>query len=431
MTAAVDGVRRRGLLRRPAFRRLWLAGLVTETGDWLLLIALPVFVLQLTGSALVTSTVFLLELVPTLAFGPIAGVLADRWDRRRTLVGVSLAQAALLLPLLAVDGRGDLWIVYAVTVAESALATLNEPVRMALLPALVPADDLVAANGLTGLASNLARLAGGALGGVLLAVGGLGGVVLADAVTFGVAAALLASRAGAGRPARDGRPAAAGAEPTEARECGLLRPLLDGLAVIRGDRRLRGTLSVFALMSLAQGAFVVLFVLFVVRSLDGGAAEVGLLRGVQAIGGIIGGLLVGVLARRLAPSTLVGLSLIGFGVVDAAIWNGPALASALALYVGLFIAAGVPGIASVAGLTSLIQTLTPDRYRARVISAHVAVFGALQALGMLVAGLLSDTVGLLVLLNAQAALYVLAGLVALRMLAAPRPIAATVRAGTA
>src|SRR6185437_1135088 len=94
------------LLSRPGFRRLWTSGAVSETGDWLLLIALPVYVPTLT-----TSTVFLLELAGALAASPLAGVLADRWDRRRLLIGASLTQAALLLPLLAVDGRGTLWIV--------------------------------------------------------------------------------------------------------------------------------------------------------------------------------------------------------------------------------------------------------------------------------------------------------------------------------
>jgi len=117
-----------------------------------------------TGSSLVTSTVFLLGLLPGLVVGPLVGVLVDRWDRRRTLVTVSLAQAVLLLPLLAVRGHQQLWIVYAVTAVEAALGHLFQPAKNAQVPALVPAEQLVAANSLTGLTDNLARLVGGPMG---------------------------------------------------------------------------------------------------------------------------------------------------------------------------------------------------------------------------------------------------------------------------
>jgi len=401
------------LRRRPAFARLWLAGTVSETGDWLVLIALPVYVLQLTGSALVTSTVFLLELAAAVLAGPLAGVLADRWDRRRTLVGCSLAQAALLLPLLAVDGRGDLWIVYAVVAVEAVLATLNEPVRQALLPAVVAEDELAAAAGQLGVGANIARLVGGALGGVLLDAYGLGGVVLGDAVTFLLAAAVLAGPTALGPvPAR----------PTSSRPVErAARAWVAGLAVIRDRRALRGTLAVTALMALAQGAFVVLFVVFVLRELGGGGSEVGLLRGVQAVGGILGGLAVGWLARRLGPAALVGAGLGVFALLEAAIWNGPAATTALPLYVVLFVAAGVPGIVVLSGLMSVLLSATPDAFRGRVASTHAGVFGVLQAAGMLLAGLLVEPIGLLPVLNAQVAVLAVAAVMAVLL---PRSAAA-------
>ncbi len=371
----------------------------------------------MTGSSLVTSTVFLLGLLPGLVVGPLVGVLVDRWDRRRTLVTVSLAQAVLLLPLLAVRGHQQLWIVYAVTAVEAALGHLFQPAKNAQVPALVPAEQLVAANSLTGLTDNLARLVGGPMGGIILRLGGLQGVVLCDAASFLIAALLLArgpSRAGTQAPAAG----AAAADPVAGgpTAAGLLGQWLAGLGLIRRDRRLGGALAVIAVSSVAQGIFVVLFVVFVIRVLHGGASEVGLLRGVQAIGALIGGMLLAPLGQRLAPRRLAGAGMLAFGLVDLAIWNGPSLTTQQGLYVGLFIAAGIPGIAAVTGLASLVQANTPDQFRGRIFSAYFTVSDGFQALGMLLAGLLADPIGLLPVLNGQAALYLLAGLLALTVL---------------
>jgi Na+/melibiose symporter-like transporter len=396
-----------GLLRRRGFGLLWAGGLISETGDWLLLVGLPVWVLEATGSSLVTATVFLVGLLPSLLAGPIAGVLVDRWDRRRTLVAVSLAQAAFLLPLLAVHGRDQLWIVYLVTAVESVLAQLNDPARNALLPALVEERELVGANGLIGLNGNLARLVGSPLGGVLVEVAGLPGLVLGDALSFLVGAALLAlvrPHAAARAPAASASAAAAG---------GFVREWLDGLAVTLRSRRLRWALLVSALASVAQGIFTVLFVLFVTRVLRGDGAEVGLLRGVQAIGGILGGLLVVGLASRLAPGRLLGASLLVFGAISLALWNGPHLTTAAPLYAGLFVAAGVPAVAMLTALTALVQTETPGAYLGRVFATFLGTYNGLQALGMLLAGLLGDALGVVTVLNGQAGIYLLAGVVGL------------------
>ena len=399
------------LLSRPGFRRLWTSGAVSETGDWLLLIALPVYVLQLTGSTLTTSTVFLLELAGALAASPLAGVLADRWDRRRLLIGASLTQAALLLPLLAVDGRGTLWIVYLVTAAQAVLSTANDPVRQALLPAAVGPGELAPAAAQLGIAANLARLVGGALGGLLLQAYGLTGVVLADAGTFVLAALLLTGWSTPGVVRGTDGPAAPG------------RDWLAGLTVIRSDRRLAGGVAVGALLSVAQGMFVVLFVVFVLRQLGGEAGEVGLLRGVQAVGGIAGGAVLGAVVGRFAPRTLVAAGCFGFGAVCLVIWNGPAVTTAAPPYLVLFAVVGVPIAAAMAGLTTVLLGGTPDEFRGRVMSTLVVADASAQAAGTLLAGALIGVVGLLPLLQAHAGLGLAAGVVALVALrAADRPV---------
>jgi MFS family permease len=469
------------LLRRRDFGLLWAGGLISETGDWFLLVGLPVWVFQLTGSSLVTATVFLVGLLPGLVVGPLAGVLVDRWDRRRTLVAVSLAQAAFLLPLLAVDGRDRLWVVYLVMAVEAALGQLNDPARNALVPSLVPPGDLVGANALIGLTSNLARLTGSPLGGVLVDLAGLPGLVIGDAVSFLAGAGLLALVGRRARPSATGSsgppavaptgppadgplavaPTSAGPTPTSPgaranaasrcetprrgsvadRELGrsrvstaprpaapgaaapgpaapgpardFVREWLDGLRATVRDHGLRWGLVVDGMAAVAQGIFTVLFVLFVTRELGGDGAQVGLLRGVQAIGGLAGGVLVVGLARRLEPGRLLGAGLLVFALVDLAIWNGPLVTTVGWLYLGLFVAAGIPGVGVMTGLTSLVQERAGEAYLGRVFATYYGSFNGLMALGMLAAGLLGDAVGVVAVLNGQAVLYLAAGVVAL------------------
>jgi MFS family permease len=379
------------VLRRRDTRALWLAGLVSETGDWLLLIALPIVVYQLTGSTLGTALAFLVELAPPIVLGPLAGRLADRWDQRRALRAICAAQAVALLPLLLVHHRSGLWIVYAVITVQAALATLFDPSRNALLPALVPADELVEANSLFSLTANIGRLGGGPLGGLLLAFGGLTTIVAADAVSFALAALLLTgvrTRSGPVRPAAG--PGVAPRIPAAAR------------------RPIRATLSMAAIGAVAQGLFAVLFVPFVARALAGDAAETGLLRGVQAVGAIAAGLLLATVARRWRPAALAVGGAALFGLLDLALWNAPRLTTAEPLYVVLFAAVGAPGTAMVTGLVSTLQQAAPAGTAGRVFGAFNTTFAAGQAVGMVAGGVLGDRLGVVAVLNAQGCLYLLA-----------------------
>jgi MFS family permease len=196
----------------------------------------------------------------------------------------------------------------------------------------------------------------------------------------------------------------------------VLEEWVDGLRVVLGDRGLRWGLVVDGLAAIAQGIFMVLFVLFVARELGGDGAEVGLLRGVQAVGGLAGGALVVGLARRLEPGRLLGTSLLVFGLISLAVWNGPAFTTAGWPYLVLFMAVGIPGIGFLTGLTALVQERSPDAYLGRVLATFLGSFNGLMALGMLLAGLLGDAVGVVPVLNGQAVLYLLAGLLALATL---------------
>jgi predicted MFS family arabinose efflux permease len=377
----------------PAFRRLWVAGLVSDCGDWLLFIALPLVVFELSGSAFGASVAFLLELGPAIALAPLAARLATRFDRRFVMAMVSAGQAVVLLPLLVVDSASDLPILYAVIAAHASLAALFEPAKNSMLPDLVGINSLVSANALVGLNQNLGRLIGGPLGGVLLATGGLDSIVLVDAATYVNSAALILSL-----------PRTTLADSSEVESAGVL-------AALRA-RGIRGTFVLLFVTSIAQGMFLVLFVLFVVGPLNGTETEVGLLRGIQAVGAIAAAVIVGLLARRWDPEVLTAGSILVFGVISLLTWNLPAVTTELGLYVVLFALVGAPGVIMATGFVSTLQIRTAPHERAAALAAMGGVMACGQAVGLVLGGLADGPIGLLRLLQLQGVLYLTAAVIA-------------------
>ncbi len=400
-------------LGQPDFRSLWVAGLVSDAGDWMLLVSLPIVVYSLTGSALGTSFAFLAELAPGVLLAPVAGKLADVVDRRTLMLAVTLLQAAALLPLLLVQGHSGLGLLYGVIVAQAVLSTFFDPAKNALLPALLPAKELVSGNSLVALNNGLGRLAGGPLGGLLLAAGDLRAIVVADAGSFLIAAWLIArlprtttAPAGTSAPlAGTSAPLGMTAPP----------PPRGFLAALRG-REIRAGLLVAFVADIAQGIFVVLFIIFVARRLHGGSGEIGLLRGIQAVGAIGAGLILSFASRSGSAARLTAVAALVFGGLDLAVWNAPALTTAVPVYIALFIAVGAPGIVMETGLISLLQASSAEAERGRVFGALTLVSNAGQAIGMLGAGILTGPIGLMPMLNAQGCLYLAAGLLAMRAL---------------
>ncbi|NEN07079.1 MFS transporter [Diaminobutyricibacter tongyongensis] len=399
--------RQRSPLRQRNFALVWSSSFVSDAGDWLLMIALPLFAFAVTGSALGASTVFLAELLPALVLGSFLGVLVDRWDHRRTMIVVNLLQGLFLLPLLFASAE-HIWIVYIVAAVEACLAALFNPARQALVPRLVEPDQLGTGNSLMAVSENLARLIGSPLGGLAFATVGLPGVVMVDAATYVVSAILVA----ASRPIPAPAEAADGPLP----RIHFLHQWVDGLSTIRRTRPL-GTIAVLTLLGqFAQGIFLVLFIVYVVQQLDAGDTAVGLLRGVQAIGGVAGGLLVGVLIRRVSPRALVGWGFVLFGAISMLTWNLYSVTTAIGVYVALFIVVGIPAVATTAGEITIVQKVTPPDALGRVIASVQTLGGAAQGLGLLAAGLLVQHVDVVTILNGQATVYILCGLIGLAFL---------------
>src|SRR4051794_19501384 len=285
------------LLRRaPDLRLLLGAGLVSMTGDWLLAVGLAYSVYALTGSTLASAAALLSSFIPQVLVGSVAGVFVDRWDRKRTMVVANLVLAAGLLPLLLVTGAERIWIVYAVLAGESVVEVFFAPAEQALLPRVVPDDGLVAANGLTGQVQNLARLLGSGLGGLVAALGGITAVAVLDGATFLVGALLVSRIRASGRV--ESIEVEGASQIVRGRLATLGQEWRAGLRATWHSPVVRALVIFTLITSAGEGIMGTLFAPYVRHVLHSGAQVYGVITGVQAIGGILGGFLVATMAER-------------------------------------------------------------------------------------------------------------------------------------
>lgn len=191
MTSGLRGIRIdvTPLRTQPAFRRLFIGGLVTSLGSMVTYVAIPFQIAELTDSFIAVGLIGLAELLPLVIFGLYGGSLADRVDRRVLVVGGELA-AGLLVGVLALNAflpSPQLWVIYVVAMLFAAVDGLQRPSLDAMLPRLVPQDQLSAAGALNSMRMNVAALAGPAVGGIIISIWGVGAAYLFDVLTFAIA----------------------------------------------------------------------------------------------------------------------------------------------------------------------------------------------------------------------------------------------------
>jgi MFS family permease len=398
-----------GVLRHRDFSLLWWGGLVSVAGDWMLMAVLPYVVYVRTGSTIATAGMTVAELLPGILLGSVAGVLVDRWDRRRVLLAGNLLQAATVLLLLMFADGGMLWVVYVVAAAQSALSSFTMPAENSLLPTLVGPEELVPANALNALNNRVGRLAGLPLGPLIYAGGGLGAVAAADAATFLVAAGLVALMGV--------RPPAADEGETVTGPGRFLSEWLDGLGLVRRDRSIGMLFVVFGLMTFGGTMLDPLAAPWVRDVLHGGAGVYALLMVVHSVAGIGGSLLVGSYGARLSPRTLCGVGSLLAGCLLLVRFNVPVLGVAVVLS----LVSGITSVASSVGVETLAQQRVPEAYRGRVFGSLQATIWLMSLLGAALGGVGAERVGVVGMLDVASALVGLAGVVVLLTLPARTP----------
>ena len=402
------------VLRQRNFSLLWFGQLISIIGDWVLFIALPYYVYNLTGSALATGGMFIAETVPRLLLGSLAGVFVDRWDRKRTMIAADLSRAVVLLLLLTVRSVEWLWLVYVVAFTESAISQFFVPAKSAVIPRLVQERDLMAANSLDALSDALTRLIGPSLGGALMSFLGLSSVVLLDTGSYVISAMLILLITAPMDPAGERVTSSKG---SVAAWAAVWQEWLEGLRLVKGQQLVAGLFAVTGIAMIAQGIINVLLVVFVKDVLGGGALEFGWLATAQGVGGLIGGFVIGQVGQAVQPTRLTIVGVWAAGLIFLAMVNFPSLLLALGL-TGLL---GLPAMGYMISAQTLLQATVADRYRGRVFGAYGTTNALLMLVGMGLAAALGDALGVVPVLDLAGGLFLVAGVVGLPMLKQEEP----------
>ncbi len=403
-------------LRIRDFRLLWGGSVISALGTWLLVLAIPAHVLLVTGSLRDTGLTLAAQYLPVLILGPVAGVVTDRWDRRRLMIATSLFRAGAVAVMLLGISPGRYWVLYGALIAESSGGVLYLPAWQARTPALVGTGTLLSsANSLNALADGAVRLIGGPLGGVLLAAFGVRWLICADAVSYLLSAAanaLTTRPAGKQADRKTARPAGEQADRKTAIGR-VFRDLAEGGRVLRGQPVARGLLLVTVIFLAANAALSAMLIPLGVRRL-GGSEHTGILLSALGVGFLLAAPLLRALLDRVQPRTLLTACLAATAAGQFGLFTSTSLATALpaAVAVGLF------GSMSEVVPQTALQRVIPNAVLGRISAVFLTGEAAVGLVGAVAGPFLAQAVHLAGL--AIVASLVTLGAAALTRLVVPR-----------
>jgi len=372
------------------FRRLWLAQIVSEIGDWFYTLSIYTLLLQLTGHASSVALALVLQVLPQTLVGPAAGVINDRLRRKHVMIAADLVRFGVVLAMLFVRSRSMVWLVYPLLLAETIMAAFFEPARSAVIPNIAAQGEVLIANTLSSATWSMNLLIGASVGGVVAAFFGRDAVFILNALSFLASAVLIGGM-------RFVEPHAESAAPLHPRDLADFSPVLEGIRYVRNHRTLLPTVFAKAGELMIGPSWVIFTVMgaheFAVHWHNADAARgsmlgMSILLGGRGLGALVGPLFsarwAGRSDRRLQLGILFGYLIIavGYGTLGSCrtVW----MASACAML------AHMGGSTVWVFSTTLLQLHTEDRFRGRVFSADLGFSMLTIAAGAYLCGRLLD-----------------------------------------
>ena len=360
----------------PDFWRLWYVGLTVFVVRWLETVAVAIVVYQRTGSAFLVAMMTMLRLLPMGLFGAVLGALAERFDRRATLIGVVVLMGATsgTLAVLAWAGTLQIWQLALASFVNGCGWATDNPVRRMMMGEVVGREHMGIAMSLDVGASNASRMAGPTVGGILIATAGIEGAFL-------LSVALYATALFAAVSIRSHIPRSAGSG-------AVLTRIVEGLRIVRADKRLVGTLLVTAIYNIFAWPFTSMIPVIGRDQLGLGPEGVGFLASMDGIGAFLGAVL---LAVFVTPRWY-GRAYIG-GVVSYTILLILFALSPSALPAGfVLLLVGLGGAGFSTMQATIVYLAAPPEMRSRILGVLSVCIGT-GPIGFVWIGFLADRIG--------------------------------------
>ena len=366
-----------------SFRKLWLAGVISQLGNWFNYIAIFVLLNQLTGTGHAVSWFLIAKFLPSTILGPAAGVLSDRISRKTLMITSDLLRAVIVLCFLLIKRPDQVWMVYVLALLQESLWTFSDPARRASIPNLCQPHELNVANALGGATWSVMLAIGAAMGGFISAMVGWQAAIAIDSVTFLISAWMLSSLTLPPPPQKEAR------EKLNWLDYTGLNDLKEGCRYVIANSQVGALLLVKSGWALSGGIFVLLTVfgeqVFTVSGHGGGSGILYSFRGIgAAIGPILAWRFLG--ESRRAMDRAIGLSFF-FACISYLVFSqAPTILKAAPLVLLGHMGGSVQWVFS----TNLLQRLVPDQFRGRVFAAEMALLTLVLSLSTYFTGAALD-----------------------------------------
>ncbi len=395
------------LLSNRVFGRFWSAGLACLLARWALQAVLLIYIFDLTGSAFATALIPVFASLPSILIGPIAGVVVDRSSRQRIMAWCALSLVGVMLVAIPFAIDTQVWLLYALTFAISAVMTFFSPAENSLLPSLVAESDLRTANSLNGLNDAFGRIVGPAVGATLLVQVGFAATLAAAGATYLVAWLLLLGLRDSdhldpahAKPTAES-PGETPISPVQLSEPGVWKSFQDGLTVVRGSIVLSLLVLISALIFLAEVPLGAVLPAFMRESVGVGPELFGQLMSVRGLAGLLGGAIVVSLSRHVSEIWLLSAGL----AVGGASFFLFGFASNVPMSVALLFPIGLASAAYQTGMLTLFQKHAPDEVRGRVFALMGTLNGITVLAASFLAGVIAESIGARPVMMASGILY--------------------------